>query len=131
MAEFTDSAHVAVDPQVLFDYLSDISNLPRYFARMTSAAPGDGEEVHTTATVPGGGEVEGKAWFRVEDQQRRIKWGSEGNSDYHGSLEVSATDAGSEVEVHVHTERVPAGSEEVESGLTETLTRIKQLVEEG
>lgn len=32
---------------------------------MTSAEPGTGEEVHTSARIPGGHEVCAAAWFRV------------------------------------------------------------------
>jgi len=59
----------------LFDYLSDVGNLPRYFSRMTSAQPGQGEEVRTTAKMPDGTEAQGDAWFRVDQSAQRIAWG--------------------------------------------------------
>lgn len=130
MADFSDSTSVSADPQRLFDFLADVSNLPRYFARMTDARSGDGEEVKTTARMPDGQEVRGDAWFIVDEDQKRIRWGSEGDSDYHGSLEVTADDGSSRVEVHLHTERVAADDSEVPEGLRSTLTQIKQLVED-
>jgi uncharacterized protein YndB with AHSA1/START domain len=45
MGDFQASTTVDADANALFDYLSQVSNLPRYFARMTSAEPGDGAEV--------------------------------------------------------------------------------------
>lgn len=129
MGDFTDSTTVDVPPQALFDYLSEVKNLPKYFARMTSARPGDGEEVHTTARMPDGTEVEGDAWFRVSDSSQRIEWGSEGASDYHGSLDVNAAGDGSEVVVHLHTTRVPDGDEQVMGGVRETLASIKEQAE--
>lgn len=78
MAEFTGTTAVSVPPQALFDYLSEVRNLPRYFAWMTAAEPGDGAAVRTTATMPDGTEVHGDAWFRVDQNAQRIEWGSEG-----------------------------------------------------
>lgn len=129
MGEFTESTTVDADAQTLFDYLSDVGNLPDYFSRMTSAELGDGEEVHTTAALPDGKKVEGDAWFRIDESAQRIEWGSEGANDYHGHLEVTATGTISSVEVHMHTTRVEDGDPEVEDGLRETLANIKEQVE--
>jgi DNA-binding HxlR family transcriptional regulator len=75
-------------PDVLFDYLSDVGNLPHYFAAMKSAEPGEGNEVHTVAEVDGH-RVEGDAWFTAEDGSRSMRWGSEGENDYAGELSVA------------------------------------------
>lgn len=131
MADFTGSTHVDRDDRALFDYLSDVSHLPDYFAKMTHAKPGDGAEVHTRAAMPDGQEVEGDAWFRVDESARRIEWGSEGPSGYHGHLAVSGDGDGSRVEVHISTERVPEGRDEVTDGIEETLVNIKRIVEGG
>ncbi len=131
MADFTGTTTVDAPQEALFDFLSDVSNLPRYFARMTSAERGNGEEVHTTAQMPDGTTVEGDAWFRVDASNRHIEWGAEGASEYHGSVDVRPTrTSGSEVEVHVHTTRVEPGDSEVQEGVDRTLAQIKQLVEE-
>ncbi len=129
MADFSGTTSVSTSPDVLFDYLSDISHLPDYFARMTSAAPGDGEQVRTTARMPDGQEVQGDAWFRVDAAARRLEWGSEGPSSYAGRLEVRPSGDGSEVEVHLHTTRVEDGDAEVQDGIAETLSRIKDTAE--
>ena len=116
--------------EVLFDYLSDVGNLPQYFSRLTSAVPGEGEEIRTTAKMPDGPEVQGDAWFRVDAGAQRIEWGSEGPSDYHGHLEVSPAGDGSSVVVHVHTTRVDDGDQVAQDSITETLGNLKRLVEE-
>lgn len=131
MGEFQATATVNAAQGALFDYLSEVGNLPDYFARMTSAKAGGGQEVHTTAQMLDGQQVEGNAWFRVDTQAHRIEWGSEGPNDYHGSLEVSATDNNtSEVAARLHTTRVPDGNEEVQQGLDDTLATITRLVEQ-
>lgn len=129
MGDFTGSTTVDVSASALFDYLSSVRNLPRYFTGMTSAEPGDGEEVHTTAKLPDGREVEGDAWFRVDDGAQRIEWGSEGPNDYHGYVDVTASGDGSQVEVHLHTTRVDDGDADVERGIQETLANIKRQAE--
>lgn len=129
MADFTGTTTVSVPTSALFDYLSDVANLPKYFSRMTSARPGQGEEVRTTARMPDGTEVQGDAWFRVDRDAQRIEWGSEGPSEYSGSLDVRPSGEGSEVEVRLHTTRVESGDREVQDGVDETLSNIKAQTE--
>lgn len=133
MADFHDSTTVAASTGAVFDFLAEVANLPRYFDRMTSAAPGEGEEVTTTASLPDGRSVEGTAWFRVDRPGQRIEWGSEGPSNYHGQLAVTADGDGdgdgSVVTVQLHTTRVDDGNDEVRAGLAQTLTNIKAQVE--
>lgn len=135
MADFTGTTTVSVPTTALFDYLSDIGNLPKYFARMTSARPGQGEEVKTTAKMPDGTEVQGDAWFRVDQAAQRIEWGSEGPSEYSGSLDVRPADDGnadsSQVQVQLHTTRVQPGDQQVQDGVQETLANIKTQAETG
>ena len=88
-----------------------------------------GEEVHTTAKMPDGTEVEGAAWFRVDSDAQHIEWGSKGPNDYHGHVDVTAEGDASRVEVHLHTTRVEDGNVEVQDGVRETLSNIRRLVE--
>ena len=129
MADFTDSTTVDVPSQKLFDYLSDVANLPKYFARLTSAERGEGEEVETSAQMPDGTEVAGTAWFRVDDAAQRIEWGAEGANDYSGYLDVTPSGGGSQVEVHIHTNRVEDDDAQIYDGIQETLSNIKERVE--
>lgn len=129
MGDYSGTTTVSASEADLFDYLSDVGNLPRYFARMTSAAPGDGQEVRTTARMPDGTQVQGDAWFRVDQAAKHIDWGSEGPSDYAGRLDVTADGDGSTVTVYLHTTR--GEGREVQDGIDETLAKIKELVERG
>ncbi len=130
MADFTSNTQVDASESALFGYLSDVSNLPRYFVRMTSAEAGDGEEVRTTATMPDGREVRGNAWFRTNGEDKTVEWGSEGPSSYRGTLEVSGEGSQSRVEVRLHTTRVHDADPEVQEGIEQTLANIKRLVEQ-
>ena len=87
MADYESSTTVAADAGAVFDFLGEVRNLPRYFERMTSAVPGDGDEVEVTADL-GDRQVAGQAWFRADRDRRRLEWGSEGPNDYRGTLAV-------------------------------------------
>jgi uncharacterized membrane protein len=128
MGDYEQSTTVATDPGALFAYLSDVSNLPDYFAAMKSAEPADGGAVHTVAEVDGT-EREGEAWFTADDESRTIRWGSEGTNHYSGELSVEGADSGSQVTVRLHTDHVD--SPEIDAGLRETLAHIKRNVEGG
>jgi hypothetical protein len=128
MGDFESSGHVTVDQQVLFDYLSDVSNLPKYFAKMKRAELTGPEEVDTAADV-NGETREGKAWFRVDQDRKHIEWGSEGESNYAGKLDVTGDESQSTVTVSLHTERAEGGDPQVQQGLEETVARIKELLE--
>jgi hypothetical protein len=130
MGDFESSTQVAAGEQVLFEYLSDVSNLPKYFARMKKAERTGPEEVDTEAEV-NGQTVGGHAWFRVDQERKHIEWGSEGESGYAGQLDVTGDDRQSTVTVRLHTERVGDGDQQVVQGLDQTLAQIKQLVEVG
>jgi uncharacterized membrane protein len=130
MADFNSTTTVDASPEDLFAFLSDVGNLPRYFARMKTAEPAGGNAVKTSAELPDGSHVEGEAWFEVDQEAQHLSWGSEGPSDYHGDLDVRPDEHGAVVEVHLHTTRVEPGDHEVQQGLDATLDTIKTLVEQ-
>ena len=130
MAESTVQSRIEVPADDLFRYLSQVSNLPEYFPKMTSASSVDGgEAVHTTATLDDGTEVEGEAWFRVDHDARSIEWGSEGDADYHGELSVETdSETASRVEITIRTDRDGAG-DDLKGSLREVVDRIREIVE--
>jgi hypothetical protein len=128
MGDFSGSTQVITGEQVLFEYLSDVGNLPKYFARMTRATMSGPEEVDTEAEVDGQ-TVHGQAWFRVDQERKHIEWGAESESRYAGKLDVTGDTRQSTVTVTMHTERADDGDERVTQGIQDTLAQIKQLVE--
>jgi hypothetical protein len=66
----------------------------------------------------------GEAWFRVEEEARRIEWGSP-DSAYRGRLEVSPDGDGSRLTLFLATARGGAPDSEVMG----TLDAIRRLVE--
>jgi hypothetical protein len=128
MGDYQHSAEVSAPAGQLFGYLSDVRNLPRYFAAMTSAEPAGDQAVHVAATLDGTTE-RAEAWFRVDQERQHLEWGSEGVSDYHGHLDVTGDSATSSVTVFVHTERHDSG--DIDQGVIDTLAAVKRLVEAG
>ncbi|WP_214405356.1 SRPBCC family protein [Pseudonocardia lacus] len=131
MGDYEHTATVTADPDELFDYLSDVHNLPDYFATMreaelTGASSHGGEEVHVVAEVEGA-HREGEAWMTRDAERRTLTWGSEGPNGYRGDLRVEPAGDGSEVTVRLHTER--ADGPGIRAGLERTLTSIKEKVE--
>jgi uncharacterized membrane protein len=126
MADYEARTELGADADEVFHYLSDVANLPRYFTRMTSAEPGDGEEVHVTADL-GDRTVEGEAWFRIDNDAHTLAWGSEGDNNYHGQLQVSEHGLASSVSVTLSTDRV--AEPQIQDGLEQTLANIKKLLE--
>lgn len=129
MTEYRSTRELAVDPEVAFDYLSDVEKLPRYFPRIVEARSTGEDRVSTTAVL--GGEdvgsdaatetVQGEAWFRTDDATNSVEWGAEGPNDYHGSLVVTPSAVGSSVAISLHTTAEHPG---VQDGLEETLDAI-------
>lgn len=134
MNEYVDSVDIDVAPRRLFDYLADVSNLPRYMPRLKQAEPvGDGAvEVLATPRLADGSlvEVRGTAWTRVDAPGRTFSWGSVGGRNgYHGSFDIDARGEGSTLIVRITSGR--ADAESVRSGLRDVLASIKTLTESG
>jgi uncharacterized protein YndB with AHSA1/START domain len=121
--EHEHTQHVAAPPDRVFAALADIENLPRYVPQVTAARHMDGDKVSVEARYEGHTQ-RGEAWFRTDEQARRIEWGSP-ESDYHGRLEVSADGEGSRLTLFLATARGDAPDSEVMG----TLDAIRRLVE--
>ena len=135
MGTYESTTTVTASPDELFSYLSDVHNLPDYFAAMKSAepagaaegdAPAGAEAVHSVAEVDGQ-RREGEAWLRRDADARSLSWGSEGPNRYGGELRVDDDGGSSRVTVRLHTEH--AEGERIQEGLEETLANIKKKVE--
>lgn len=113
----------------VFNYLSDVKNLPEYFDRLDSAKPVGGQEnpdaVQVSADLDGK-EVEGEAWFRVDRTNNSIEWGSEEHGDYRGKLQVTPDQNRSIVDLELHS---PHGGDEVVKGLDATLEHVRGILE--
>lgn len=127
MGTYEHTTTVATDPQSLFDYLTDVRNLPSYFDGMVAADPQGGGRVHVVAEVEGT-RRESEAWLETDDAGFTMTWGSTGADDYRGELAVTRTDNGhSRLSVTLHTERTEGP--DIHDGLQQTLANVKHVVE--
>jgi hypothetical protein len=133
MGNYESSTTVRMSPSELFEYLSDVENLPAYLPSLTSARRIGSDKVAVTAHIdpPGGPEqdVRGEAWIKVKQAGRTLEWGAPGPNDYHGELDVDpGPDAGrSKLTVRVHTVRVEG--QELQDGVDDAVQAIARAVE--
>ncbi|MEV6653423.1 SRPBCC family protein [Streptomyces sp. NPDC051219] len=132
MGEYSDSITVHVPPDRLFAYLSDVEHLPSYMPRLTSVHPHEGDQVTVTAHIEPADapeqDVTSEAYLHVVEEGKSLEWGAPGPHDYRGRLHVDEGEgAGScRLTVELHTGHT---GEQVEHGLKEALSGIKQAVE--
>lgn len=132
MSEYSSSSNVNVSANAAFGYLSDVTNLPAYFPRITAAEKTSGDSVRVTARIEKPGEdpteVAGEAWFRVDDSNHTLAWGAEGPNNYRGELDFDETSSETcTLTVRIDTENVDATS--VQQGLDEAVQGIKSQLE--
>lgn len=101
MADFEQSMTISASADDVFEFVSDLDNLPEYLPTVRKTMPqGEGR-------IRIQGEAEGHAYdsdghFNVDNSRKSMKWGSDGERDYHGELTVSGKGATSEVRVRIH-----------------------------
>jgi len=140
--EFEQSITVAAPADAIFDFISDVRNVPQYLPTVKNAQPQEGERIRTQGQA-GEREYDSDGHFRADEQARRLEWGSDGENDYSGWLEVHSEGAErSQVKVHIHysprpetlqrmVEHSPSHSFEsvMDEGISKTLESIKQICE--
>lgn len=132
MTTYTATKTVPNDITDTFGFIKDPTNLPSYFPGMTEATQVGPELVHTKAKVDTDQDgdveaVESDAWFHVDESSHAISWGSPGESDYHGSLELSESDGRTTIDLSITTVHdIP----EVQQGLDSSLDAIAGRLED-
>ena len=132
MPTYERSITIDAQPDELFDFLSKVENLPRYFSGITDAHPATGDEVHVTAQIPpeaspgpDSEEVEAYATFSVDADHKALRWGTDNDHHYHGELQVTPVDDGARLSVRLDTEHQ---SDRIEQGIEDTLRNVAELV---
>lgn len=139
MSEYKHSISVQASPDQVFAFVSQVENLPKYLPTVHNAAPQQGERVRVE------GEANGHAYtddgfYRVNQAQRRMEWGSDGENNYSGWLEVSSNGNGSNITVNLSFEprgqldqqlEQQAGNRDqaIREGIAASLQSIQNIVE--
>lgn len=111
MAEYERTLHVSADPDRVFAFVADVSNLPKYLPVMQSASAEDDGSVTVEERAPGRDET-AKGHIKADAQTRRMEWGADADRHYQGWLQVAGADAGTsdsgmEADVTVHLSFAP------------------------
>lgn len=101
MKEYQQSKKVQASADEVFAFVSDIQNLPKYLPTVHNAMPQQGERIRVQGEA-GGHRYDSDGHFRVDKANRRMEWGSDGEHNYSGSLEVKEAGDKSACEVAVN-----------------------------
>lgn len=141
-SDFEQSISVNAPADSIFEYLADVRNVPEYLPTVKSAQPQSGERIRTQGQA-GERTYDADGHFRVDHDRHRLEWGSDGENDYNGWLEVQGQgDSQSQVRVHVHYSPRPEIKQKMEEqsqghsfesamneGVQKTLESIKRICE--
>jgi uncharacterized protein YndB with AHSA1/START domain len=100
MSKYERSATIQAEPERVFAYVADVVHLPDHLPTKRHATQEGGERVR----IPGelrGHPYDADGFFRVDQQARRVEWGSDGEQTYRGWLQVVPDGAGSAVTMHL------------------------------
>ena len=120
--EHVHSEHVAADPDRVFTALREPSTLMGFVPQLTKMEPKDENTIEVEARYEGETR-RGDAHFRVDDEARRVEWGTDGG--YRGWLSVEPDDDGSMLTLGLHTTHVDHADQDVAG----TLDAMRRLVE--
>lgn len=131
MSEYEHSATVQAAADTVFQFVSDLNNLPRYLPTVQRAMPEQGERIRIEGEARGQ-HYEDDGFFRVDQQSQRMEWGSDGDADYSGWLTVEQQgDMRSLVTVHLSfgSREIPDQDQRIRQGLEDALSAIQQQIE--
>ena len=139
MADWTSAIEVEAAPEAVFRFISDVTNLPRYLPTVARASSQAGERVAVEGDA-NGRHFQSDGFFKVDTASKTIRWGSDGENDYHGEMRCVGDGASTRVEVRLHFVPKPEivqsmarsqGGEQpaMQDGLEAALRSIKQQCE--
>jgi ribosome-associated toxin RatA of RatAB toxin-antitoxin module len=99
--DYEDSIRIPAAPERLYRTIADVGNLTRFIPPIKAARRTDAEHVDVEAEYEGH-EQHGEAWFRADEDAKRVEWGSEGQP-YTGWMKVEAEGEGSKLTFHLTT----------------------------
>jgi len=140
--EYEDSLVVEASPEAVFEFVSDIRNMPQYLPTTHHASSQGVERVRVQGEAAGRA-YDSDGWLRLDRSEWRMEWGSDGENLYTGWMEVDeGTDPEScLVTVHLSFQPKPGLNERlaeqgggdrdlaIQRGLEASLQSIKNICE--
>jgi hypothetical protein len=132
MTEIDGSRTFEITADTLWAVVADPARLADWVPTMRLAQPSAKEEVHVE------GESHGHRYsldslLRIDESDRCLHWGAEGDDGYRGSLRVAERPSGSEVHLHVAIPDDRLGPSpdsavaEIQRGMEEAFDRLGRL----
>lgn len=139
MPEYEQSIMIDASADEVFDFVSNLSNLPKYLPTLHHAEPQGNDRVRVKGEV-GPHDYDSAGYFRVDPAEYFMEWCADTDRHYSGWLEVQEIDDISEVTVHLSfnpdplmaqkmAEQSPNFDEEMESGIRSALLSVQRLCE--
>jgi len=117
-----------VDPEHVFDFVSEPRNLPQFLPTVQRAEKLQGDGVRIQG-LSHGHAYDTEGFFRVDRHKRRIEWGAQGDRVYSGWLQIREGDATpmvSEIEMQLQFAQPPPGDgEAILAEMERTLEAIR------
>ncbi len=113
MPDYEHSLTIQASPDAVFDFVSDVANLPKYLPTTHKAGAQPGGRVRVQGEA-GGHAYDSDGYFRVDAPNLRMEWGSDGENRYLGWLEIDGAADECEVTVHLTFQPKPEQSERMD-----------------
>lgn len=137
--EYEDSVNVDADASAVFDFVSDVRNLPKYLPT-TKDAQTQGEGRVRVQGEAQGNRYNSDGYLRPDRAAKRLEWGSD-EGYYSGWMRIEQRSNGSDVTVHISLRGHPPGADQrdgdapdpsqVKEGVRKGLQSIKNHLEGG
>ena len=114
MADLTGNITINASPQAVFDFVSDISNLPLYLPTVKAAEDAGKDHVQVTSVVDNDSHTQ-QGYFRTPGVGQPITWGSDDDKDYEGSMLIEASEHGSNLMLSMHLAPPPQDKQGIEA----------------
>lgn len=129
MPEYQQSISVQTSPDVVFNFVSDVKNLPKYLPTVHRAEPQPGERVRVQGQAHDR-PYDSDGHFKVNQTDRRLEWGSDGEHAYSGWLQIDEEGRSSaRVTVHLTFEPDPRTNERLKEGTGDRDRTIREGIE--
>lgn len=133
--EYKESLTVSASVDQVFDFISDIGNLPKYLPT-TKGAQSQGENRVRVQGEADGHRYDSDGYLRCDRDARRMEWGAD-EGYYSGWMQLEERSEQTEVTVSISLRGKPPGApegsgptpDEVREGLRASLASIQNQVE--
>ncbi len=135
MAEYEHQMTISAPPDAIFDFVADVSNLPKYLPTTKSAQPQGQGRVRVQGQA-GENQYDSDGYLRADRDAYRLEWGAD-EQYYSGFMQIQSTgDSSSDVTVHISLRGTPPGAdpgdkppdEAIQEGLVTALESIQNHV---